>query len=485
MMILSRSHLLLLSALGLVLFFPFTGYAASGDCTCTYTTKSASTGVEGSEKTYVLNGSYNSQIINSSPSCQLACSEWSSSQQIKYPGIIYTITKSSYEDPAATSATEETIEAKNDPVIPNLNVDIPNFAGFTTPGYDADGNLEVNFLGQYVDALYRFAIPVMALLAVIMLMIGGLQYILARGRPEAIKQAKDRIKNAVIGLVLLFAAYDIAYLINPDFVAFKSLSIRNVLGEEIPQSEEDPDNQDGGAAGAAPVLEGVIKISGDRLVIATSETYINEDVLEALNAAAEIYFKTTGKNIKVTSASRSLTKQAQLFYDRCLAYGGYCKSAACEPTGSSYGKSSLVKKSGGKFTLTGSLTSVTPSSSTRSQIISALAAAGQPNYCPHTSNVAVDLWPENAPGGYRANVDLMDTLAEVMTSNGFCRLNSEPWHFELEDMKRSVSSCKVTNNSSNYSGGPQAGCLTWDYDDDCCVARDPSMSVASLTTCSN
>lgn len=80
------------------------------------------------------------------------------------------------------------------------------------------GVTSFNSLPEYIDALYRYAIPVMALLAVVMLMIGGLQYVLARGRAEAIKKAKDRIKNAVIGLVLLMSAYALARLIDPSLV---------------------------------------------------------------------------------------------------------------------------------------------------------------------------------------------------------------------------------------------------------------------------
>ena len=91
--------------------------------------------------------------------------------------------------------------------------------------YDAEGNLQANFLAKYIDALYRFLIVAMAIVAVVMMMIGGLQYILARGHPDAVKKAKERMANSVIGLILLMAAYDIAFLINPDTVRFESLKI--------------------------------------------------------------------------------------------------------------------------------------------------------------------------------------------------------------------------------------------------------------------
>lgn len=78
-------------------------------------------------------------------------------------------------------------------------------------------------IGEYVAAAYRWLIPAAALLAIVMIMIGGLQYALARGRPAAIDKAKQRIGNAVLGLVLLLSAYMIASLIDPSLVAFNTV----------------------------------------------------------------------------------------------------------------------------------------------------------------------------------------------------------------------------------------------------------------------
>jgi 3D (Asp-Asp-Asp) domain-containing protein len=65
-------------------------------------------------------------------------------------------------------------------------------------------------------------------MAVVMLMVGGLEYVISGGSSKRVEKAKSRIKNAVIGLVLLFAAFDLAFLINPGTVMFKSLVVESV-----------------------------------------------------------------------------------------------------------------------------------------------------------------------------------------------------------------------------------------------------------------
>jgi ABC-type dipeptide/oligopeptide/nickel transport system permease subunit len=73
-------------------------------------------------------------------------------------------------------------------------------------------------LGDYLAAAFRVGIYLAAILTVIMLIIGGIQYMTAGGDPGKVGNAKDRIKNAVFGLLLVLASYLIVYTINPDLV---------------------------------------------------------------------------------------------------------------------------------------------------------------------------------------------------------------------------------------------------------------------------
>ncbi len=75
----------------------------------------------------------------------------------------------------------------------------------------------------YINVVYNWLIPAAALVAIVMIMIGGLQYALARGDGGKITKAKERIKNAVIGMILLMFTYAILNLIDPDLVTLNKL----------------------------------------------------------------------------------------------------------------------------------------------------------------------------------------------------------------------------------------------------------------------
>jgi hypothetical protein len=88
-----------------------------------------------------------------------------------------------------------------------------------------NGESSFNSIGDYISAVYQMLVPFMAIVAVVMIMIGGLQYILARGNPKAITQAKERITKAVIGFVLLLSAYALANLLDPSLTHLRQLRI--------------------------------------------------------------------------------------------------------------------------------------------------------------------------------------------------------------------------------------------------------------------
>src|SRR3990172_13243895 len=71
----------------------------------------------------------------------------------------------------------------------------------------------------YAKFIYPFAISVGAILAVIMLIVAGLQMMTAsEGQRTA---AKERIQNALLGLLLLVGVFLILHTINPDLLNLK------------------------------------------------------------------------------------------------------------------------------------------------------------------------------------------------------------------------------------------------------------------------
>ena len=116
---------------------------------------------------------------------------------------------------------------------PVLNVPIP---GLTFgDGSATDSTITVPFLSEYFEAIYKLLVGVSIAIAIVMLMIGGFQYTLGAASASQIEKAKERIKNAVIGLVLLFSAVMIVSVVNPQLSALNGVQLfynsRNELDE--------------------------------------------------------------------------------------------------------------------------------------------------------------------------------------------------------------------------------------------------------------
>lgn len=81
----------------------------------------------------------------------------------------------------------------------------------------------VTGIAEYVDIIFTFSISVVGLVAGVMIMIGGYQYLTSAGDAARAKQAKERIGNAVIGMVLALFSFVLLNQINPDLVKLKSV----------------------------------------------------------------------------------------------------------------------------------------------------------------------------------------------------------------------------------------------------------------------
>lgn len=78
-----------------------------------------------------------------------------------------------------------------------------------------NGTTSVKDVGDYVQTVYHYLLGFAMIVAIVMVMIGGLQYLLAAGGASSTKEGKAKINNAVIGLILLFAAALILQTVNP------------------------------------------------------------------------------------------------------------------------------------------------------------------------------------------------------------------------------------------------------------------------------
>lgn len=99
-----------------------------------------------------------------------------------------------------------------------LNVPIGGIT-YVDPAKDA------NVLGNYINAWYVFTIGIAGILATIMIMVAGVQWLISRGDAGKISEAKGRMIAAITGLALVFMAYTLLALVNPKLLTIEMPSL--------------------------------------------------------------------------------------------------------------------------------------------------------------------------------------------------------------------------------------------------------------------
>jgi len=89
-----------------------------------------------------------------------------------------------------------------------LNIQYPAFGPF-------DLNVDQS-LSQIIGFAYYFMVAISGLAAFVMLVWGGVQWLLSGAIPSQASAAKDRIRNAILGLLLILASVLIIQIINPE-----------------------------------------------------------------------------------------------------------------------------------------------------------------------------------------------------------------------------------------------------------------------------
>lgn len=133
---------------------------------------------------------------------------------------------------AAATATATPSTPPKSSITPTLNIEIP---GLTfSPAVISASTVKSNFLADYINAIYLFLIGTGIVFVIIMVMIGGLQYTIGAGSEAQIGKGKERIRNAITGLVLLLCTFLILKVTNPQLVTMKMVELENVAEEEMP-----------------------------------------------------------------------------------------------------------------------------------------------------------------------------------------------------------------------------------------------------------
>ncbi|MFA6534618.1 MAG: pilin, partial [Patescibacteria group bacterium] len=120
---------------------------------------------------------------------------------------------------------------------------------------DASGNqyYEIPWIAEAISSLYKFGVSAAAILAVIMIIVGGFIWLTSAGNQTQITEAKGYIFGAAIGLLIALGSYVLLYTINPELVRLKPIKIPYVEHEDLLTitSEENQQPDDGGGGNAS------------------------------------------------------------------------------------------------------------------------------------------------------------------------------------------------------------------------------------------
>lgn len=95
------------------------------------------------------------------------------------------------------------------------------------------GVLSCPGIAKYVQVAYTFLVGFAAVLAVLAITWGGVQWLISRGESGKIQEARKIIGNAVVGLIIALLSYAGLYLINPDLTQFNPLTVKPITPIEL------------------------------------------------------------------------------------------------------------------------------------------------------------------------------------------------------------------------------------------------------------
>ena len=107
-----------------------------------------------------------------------------------------------------------------------INQTIPLMAVFTLPCQGGEA------IGECISQIYTVSLSLVGIVAFVQIVWGGFLVLTSAGNTSKYGEAMNKIKNAILGIVLLFSSYLILNTINPDLVNF------NFNFEKITKEEE-------------------------------------------------------------------------------------------------------------------------------------------------------------------------------------------------------------------------------------------------------
>lgn len=167
--------------------------------------------------------------------------------------------------------TPEDVGESSQPTTPPLTF-TPNVA---LPGFGESREVTPFLFGDYVGAFFVYFVGVAGILAVVTMMWGGYHYIVAAGNPQKMRQGKEIITNALIGLVLALTSFLLLRTVNPSLVSYGGF-VPGFIKQVLQPFEEaaEPDKPNGSTVDVDP---GSLQLIAQRVRNGGYQTIVSEE----------------------------------------------------------------------------------------------------------------------------------------------------------------------------------------------------------------
>lgn len=102
------------------------------------------------------------------------------------------------------------------------------------PGvFEGEQDADDTLLSRYIRAIFIYFIWTVGILATVMVIYGGLRWVSAAGNPAQIKEARDIIDNAIIGVIIGLVSVVLLNIINPKLTTLELPTLSSIKEESL------------------------------------------------------------------------------------------------------------------------------------------------------------------------------------------------------------------------------------------------------------
>lgn len=123
------------------------------------------------------------------------------------------------------------VMAQTSPAAPSADDFIPEIP--LPKLFEGPQKMDNNLMANYVRAIFIYFVWVVGIVATVMVIYGGIKWVAAAGNPGQIKDARDIIDSAVIGVIIALTSVVLLNIINPKLTSLNIAGLNPVVNKEF------------------------------------------------------------------------------------------------------------------------------------------------------------------------------------------------------------------------------------------------------------